>query len=594
MRNRTKIQQLYMDESKSRLTANDKEKADVLGRQMFKVFVNEPDGELPNCVNRGAPVLHTVGATRGKVRKLLKKLKISKSPGPDGIHPRIIKEAMEELIEPLVILFKCSLEQGELPEDWRMAYITAIYKKGDKSDPGNYRPVSLTSIVCKLFESLLREEMIVHMKQHSLFSSKQFEFITGRSTVLQLIKVIDEWTRALDEGEAVDVIYCDFMKAFDRVPHRRLIKKVESYGFGGQLLRWIEAFLTGRRQKVVVSGRESEWEEVRSGVPQGSVLGPLLFVIFINDLPECTDAESSLYLFADDNKLFRKIKSEQDCHSLQADLTKTKEWTDEWLLTFHLDKYKYMRIGDTNVVDGGYELDRGQQLPRIEVEKDLGVQIDEKLSFSNHISEKVNKANKIMGLIRRTFVALDKASFKPLYMSLVRPILEYANQVWSPYLIKDIVALENVQRRATRMLPGMKDKPYEERLKELGLPSLAYKRSRGDMIETFKIVKGLYDEEVCGDIFTRRSGPSTRGHNWRIYKEQVRLNKRKYSFPIRVVNNWNSLQEGVVESVTVDQFKRRLDRSLARQDQRYNYRAQINNYERQEDLEEEDLETQAQ
>ena len=593
MRIKTKIQQLYMNESKSQLTSNDKEKAQVLANQFSKVFVEEPGGDLPNCTNRLAPAFNNIEVTQAKVRKLLKKLKISKSPGPDGIHPRILKEALDELVEPITILFKCSFEQGELPEDWRIAFITAIYKKGDKSDPGNYRPVSLTSIVCKLFESLIREEMIGHMKRHMLFSNKQFGFLSGRSTVLQLIKVIDEWTQALDDGDAVDVIYCDFMKAFDRVPHRRLIKKVESYGFGGRLLKWIEAFLTERRQKVVVNGQESDWEEVRSGVPQGSVLGPLLFVIFINDLPECIDAGSSLYLFADDNKLYRKIQSDQDCQNLQTDLTRAWEWTDKWLLTFHPDKCKYMRIGNTNAEDGGYKLDVNQQLPRIEIEKDLGVQIDDKLSFSNHISEKVNKANKVMGLIRRTFVSLDNKSFVPLYTSLVRPILEYANQAWNPYLVKDIVAIENVQRRATRMLPGMKDKTYEERLKELNLPSLSYRRSRGDMIETFKIVKGHYDEEVSGDIFTMRNGPSTRGHNWRIFKEQVRLNKRKNSFPIRVVNNWNSLPEEVVESVSVNQFKNRLDKAWSRQDQRFNYRAQISNQIRQEDLEEEDLESQA-
>ena len=345
---------------------------------------------------------------------------------------------------------------------------------------------------------------------------------------------------------------------------------------------------------MVVNGQESVWRDVRSGVPQGSVLGPLLFVLFINDLLECTDTESSLYLFADDNKLFRRIQSDQDCRSLQADLIRMKEWTDKWLLTFHPDKCKYMRIGSTGALDAGYKLDLDQQLPRIEIEKDLGVQIDDKLSFSNHISEKINKANKIMGLIRRTFVSLDKTSFVPLYTSLVRPILEYANQVWNPYLVKDIVAIENVQRRATRMLPGMKDKPYEERLREVNLTSLSYRRSRGDMIETFKIIKGYYDKEVGGDIFTLRNGPNTRGHNWRIFKEQVRLNKRKNSFPIRVVNNWNSLHRDVVESVSVDQFKRRLDRAWFGQDQKFNYRAQINTRDRQEDLVEEDLESQAQ
>ena len=263
------------------------------------------------------------------------------------------------------------------------------------------------------------------------------------------------------------------MKAFDRVPHRRLIKKIESYGFGGKILSWIKEFLIGRKQKVIVNGQESDWSEVKSRVPQGSVLGPLLFVIFINDLPECAETGSSLYLFADDNKLYHKIQSDQDCHDLQNDLARTKEWTDKWLLTLHPGKCKYMRIGKTNVEDIGYSLGNDQQLPKIEMEKDLGVNIDDKLNFSHHMSEKINKANKVVGMIRRTFLTMDKVMFTTLYKTLVRPLIEYANQVWSPLLIKDIVAIENVQRRATKMVPGLKDMSYEDRLRELNLPSLA-------------------------------------------------------------------------------------------------------------------------
>ena len=208
----------------------------------------------------------------------------------------------------------------QVPDDWRIAHVTAIYKKGSKSDPGNYRPVSLTSVFSKIMESLLREGIMAHMKRHNLLSTKQFGFITGRSTVLQLIQVLDKWTEALDEGHVVDVIYCDFMKEFDRVPHKRLLEKIQSYGREGHILEWTRDFLTRRRQRVMVSGEASEWKEVTSGVPQGSVLGPLLFVIFINDLPEVICQGSEVYLYADDAKIFRKINGTEDCVRLQADL----------------------------------------------------------------------------------------------------------------------------------------------------------------------------------------------------------------------------------------------------------------------------------
>ena len=299
-----------------------------------------------------------------------------------------------------------------------------------------------------------------HMKSNKLFSRKQFGFISGRSTVLQLIKVLDNWTETMDEGRATDVVYCDFMKAFDRVPHKKLIEKVASYGIQGDFLRWIKDFLARRKQRVLVNGNESEWKAVTSGVPQGSVLGPLLFVLFINDLPEAAKHGSEVYMYADDTKVYREIKENDDCDRLQQDLDGLLGWTDKWMLDFHPDKCKYMRIGRSAIEEKRYRVHNN--ISKTETGKDIGVIIDNKLKFSEHLSEKINKANKIVGLIRRTFVYLDSPMFKSLYTALVRPHLEYANQVWCPHLIKDIEAVENVQRRATKQLSELKDLPYED------------------------------------------------------------------------------------------------------------------------------------
>ena len=217
-----------------------------------------------------------------------------------------------------------------------------------------------------------------------------------------------------------------------------------------------------------------------SGIPQGSVLGPLLFVIFINDLP--TQVKSDLFLFADDTKIFRNIRSEDDRETLQKDINTMLEWANKWQLEFHPDKCVSMSINNKEDQPRMYKM-KETTLKLVKQEKDIGVVVDEQLKFESHIYEKINKANSMMGLIRRSFIYMDEDMFKKLFKAIVRPHLEYANSVWHPTKIKDITAIENVQRRATKYLPTMKNLSYEEHLQKLGLPTLQYRRLRGDMIE---------------------------------------------------------------------------------------------------------------
>ena len=558
------------DDGSIEYAKEDDDKAEVFVKYFSSVFTSETDEDMPYFEERiYNEVLSNITINQSDILKKLKKIKVNKSPGPDNIHPRVLHEISSEICEPLEYIFQSSINTQKLPAEWKHAKVTAIYKKGAKTKPQNYRPVSLTCIICKILESILRDHVTDHMKINKLFSDKQFGFITGRSTTLQLLHVLDIWTQILDEGGSLDAIYCDFMKAFDKVPHKRLIHKISKYGIKGNVLGWINSFLSDRTQLVSVGKSESERSKVTSGIPQGSVLGPLLFVIYINDLPEIVDNGSFVYLFADDTKVFRQIRTTADNEILQKDITNLIRWSDTWLLRFHPDKCVTMTI-QNHPITNPHEYFMGDiKLSNSQCEKDIGVYIDNNLKFDIHINNAVNKANKILAVTRKTFECMDKEIFCLIFKGLVRPHLEYAAPVWSPHLVKHKDLLENVQRRATKMIPGLSHLSYSDRLKHLELPTLAYRRARGDMIQVFK----LTHEEIGYDkslppIFIRSSN-NLRGHTKKLFMTSAHRDIRKHSFSHRVINAWNALPNHVVSAKTVKEFEKGLDEFWSHQEIKY-------------------------
>ena len=497
-------------------TSSNREKAATLADFFASVFTEEPEDDLDEISNFCDTEMSEMYISDDDVRNELKKMDITKSPGPDSIQPRVLKEAGDILAVPLGIIIRESLRTGQLPEDWKTAHIAAIYKKGDKSQPENYRPVRLTSVACNTMERIIREGMMAHMKSHRLFSDQQYGFINGRSTTLQLITVLDDWTEILDQGGTIDVTYCDFRKAFDKVPHRRLLQKVSAYGFRGRILTWLTSFLLGRQQRVHVGGDSSEWHPVHSGILQGSLMGPLLFVLYVNDLPRCV-AHSLVYLFADDLKVFRSIRIPKDSRKLQDDIDQIYKWAEHSLLQLHPEKCITMTVGAREDPGREYTMKDGQiKLRAVDKEKDIGVTIDNQLKFREHMNDKVQKANRLLGLIWRSFEYKDQKMMLLLYKSLIRPNLEYANQAWAPYKKKDIETLENIQRRATRMMPGLRGQTYEERLQHLKLPTLAFRRLRGEMVELFKMTSGLYEPSLLVNRLQPAAIVGTRGHSQKL------------------------------------------------------------------------------
>ena len=367
----------------------------------------------------------------------------------------------------------------------------------------------------------------------------------------------EDVTKWIDEGSPVDIIYLAFQKAFDKVPHQRLLLKLKSHGMGEGIIRWIEKWLTDRRQRVVVEGEASNWKSVQSGVPQGSVLGPLLFLIYINDLDD--DITSKVLKFADDTKLFRKIKQNGDYEHLQDDLDKLIKWSEKWQMLFNFSKCKCLHTGHRNE-DVHYTMG-GRVLSTTTTEKDLGVIISADMKVSEQCAKAASKGNQMLGLIRRTITYKEKELILPLYKTIVRPHLEYCIQAWRPYHKKDIDILERVQRRATKMIIGLKDHSYEDRLKECRLTTLETRRLRGDQIEVFKILNG-FENVDRNTFFSIKKDSRTRGHEVALVKDQCRLDVRKYSFSQRTINEWNRLPADCVGANSVNLFKNKIDKYL--------------------------------
>jgi hypothetical protein len=368
-----------------------------------------------------------------------------------SVLARLLKELATELAPIYTLLFQASLDQGIIPDEWKTANVVPIFKKGDKSKPENYRPVSLTSITCNTLEHIVSSTIMAHMDRHTILTDAQHGFRKIRSCETQPLLTSQDLASAIDTMDQTDVILLDFAKAFDKVPHLRLLSKIIFYGVRNSLNRWVSSFLEGQSQQVQLDGNTSTQAPVESGVPQGSVLGPLLFLLYINDLPNYVSRESTARLFANDCVLYRRIKSDEDAHALQKDLDGLQRWEKYWLMEFHPQKCQVMHITNKRKpIKVPYNIHE-HTLEEVDSAKYVGLNIHKTLNWNLHIDTVTKKSNNARSFLQRNISQCPMKTKELCYNTLVMSLMEHATVIWDPFTESNIRKLERVQRRSAMM-----------------------------------------------------------------------------------------------------------------------------------------------
>ena len=440
--------------------SDSKGQADLFNNFFFEQFSSPSEYDI--TINYS--VNHDIFFSVPHIEKILKNLDPNKAPGPDKIHGKILKNCAKNLAIPLALLFQTSYYTCSIPAEWKTANVVPVYKKGSKNSVQNYRPISLTSLVMKVYERVIASELLTHV--NGKVNPRQHGFLPLKSCESQLIPFTDTLARCLNKGGRTDIIYFDFAKAFDSVNHDIILRKLkEQYSIDGLLLKFFVEYLSSRVQRVAIGNTLSDELAVASGVPQGSILGPLLFVLFINDIGKDVTESSDLLLYADDTKLFREINDVHDCEILQADINTLNNWAVANKMRFHPDKCKVLSVTlqrDNNQDHFIYKLS-GVPLQYVSSEKDLGVHMTTNLCWTRHCNYLYSKASRNLGLLKRTCSFVRNIRQKrSLYLAMVRSQFEHCSSLWSSCSPTMLDKLESLQKRGIKWILDEQFYSYNE------------------------------------------------------------------------------------------------------------------------------------
>jgi hypothetical protein len=482
--------------------------------------------------------------------KIIKKIKSKQTEDSANMSSLIFKRLSYHLAPALSDLFSTSYKNSEIPQDWLHGWVTPIPKTNPPStSPCNYRPVTIISNAAKIMEHILYQQMMQHVINNNLLSKRQYGFLKGRSVEAQLLSRLNDWIKAIDQGVPIDVIYLDIKRAYDSVSIRKLLRLLRKLKFPPLLIKWLESYLTIRTQTVRINGQESDIGKLTLGLPQGSVLSSLLFILYIND-SEFAVKYSELYLFADDMVLYKRIQSIDDSKALQSDLTRLVSWATRKELEFNIKKSYVLHLSKKYNKYYNYKIG-DNTLTITSIQRDLGVFIDSELNFKHHRNIIINKCFRMLGIINRNFRYHNKEFILTMYNAFVRPTLTYCSTVWNPINVTDILQLERVQRRVTARVHNDKDVCYENRLANLNYQPLYVQRAKLDVLMMGKILnktihcsEQLHEDLQSLKITNTRRRFSSRNKNEIYFVKNKYTTKQQESFLFtRSIDNWNSIDK---------------------------------------------------
>lgn len=525
----------------SEVVSTPQEKAEVFNKYFHSVL-SKSSSDLPvlDSYCSHPDTLNSINIEVSEVYNAMASLDPTKAMGIDNISPKILKYCALALCEPITHLFKLSLDQSHLPAEWKLHMITPIYKSGDKSLISNYRPISLLCIISKVLEKIVYNHIIDYLSSNVIINPSQFGFRKGKSTIQQLLIFLESIVSGTCRGGQVDTIYLDFRKAFDSVPHCELLHKLRSSGISGKLWEWFREYLSDRFQSTSIANCRSSFLPVPSGVPQGSILGPILFILYLNDLPLSVHC-SKLLSFADDTKCFKQIRKPEDSDLFQEDLHHIGNWSSIWKMAFNISKFALVQFTTSKeTIDSTYSMN-GTAITSCRSHKDLGIILSSDLSWSDHYKHILAKAYGKLGMIRRTFSKQSATLMKKsLYTSLIRSQLLYGSQLWRPMLLKDIVKLEQMQRRSTKYILQDYTSDYKTRLLSLNILPLMMLYELNDIMFFIKNVKEPSDSFDILKYVTFNSS-TTRSSKHKLAHSRSCCNSQRHFYFTRLIRLWNTL-----------------------------------------------------
>lgn len=537
---------------------NSSETARILNEYFCSVFTDDNGTEPEFLLFGDLPPIDNIEIDEEGVFSLLLKLDDKKSSGIDNIPNAFLVRYAEWCSKYLNLIFRKSLSRAELPHDWRYAKITPIPKKANQYIPSAYRPISLLCACVKVLEHIIFKHLSAFIESNNIIDSRQHGFRRGLSTVTQLLEMVHDLASGLDKQSQIDILFLDFEKAFDRVSHRKLLIKFKAILKNDSLLAWIEAYLSCRYQCVTVGGTNSPSAPVQSGIPQGSVLGPLFFLVFINDIVR--DIPVKIRLFADDCVLYQEVNDPSDQLLLNDSLSKIQDWCTKWQMNINPKKTVAMTITlKKDPLKFRYNLGN-HSLSFVSQYTYLGLVITSDLRWNDHIAYIEKKALRKLGYLRRTLAKATRETKLLAYKTYVIPLLEYASPVWDPHTQANIDKLESIQRKSVRFVFNAyrHDTSPSALLESAKLKTLQWRRYH----ERMKLFYLIYNDKLAirktnyiKPILRRETRSS---HPKRIDELLCHTNIYRYSFFPRAINEWNKLPPEALESVDLKSFLRAL------------------------------------